>query len=56
MKPLKDATEKDILELKKRLKRRKDQRILDRDAQEAINIVNIRNRKVANTERYIFND
>lgn len=39
MKPLKDATEKDIRELKQRLKERKDRRILDRDAQEAFDIV-----------------
>lgn len=42
MKPLKNATEKDIRELKQRLKERKDRRILDRDAQEAFDIVHKR--------------
>lgn len=40
MKPLRDATEKDIQALKKRLKEQKDRRILDRDAQEVFVIVN----------------
>lgn len=42
MKPLKNATEKDIRELKQRLKERKDRRILDRDMQEAFDIVHKR--------------
>ena len=42
MKPLKNATEKDIRELKQRLKERKDRRILDRDTQEALDIVHKR--------------
>lgn len=40
MKPLKNATEKDIQALKKRLKERKDRLILDRDEQEVFDIVN----------------
>lgn len=40
MKPLRNATEKDIQALKKRLKEQKERRLLDRDAQEAFDIVN----------------
>lgn len=40
MKQLKNATEQDILELKKRLKERRERKILDRDLQEVINLVN----------------
>ena len=42
MKQIKDITENDILELKQRLQERKAQRLLDRDLQEVINIVNNR--------------
>lgn len=35
-----EATEKDISEFKQRMKERQNQRILDRDAKQAIDIVN----------------
>lgn len=37
--PIKDATKKDIQELRRRLMDRKEQRILDRDVQESIDII-----------------
>ena len=40
MKRLKDASKTDIQELKLRLKKYKEQRLLDRDLREVINIVN----------------
>lgn len=42
MKKLKDATEKDIEEMRRRLMYRKERRILDQDVEEVINIVNKR--------------
>lgn len=48
MKPLKNATEKDIQALKKRLKERKDRRLLDRDAQEAFDIVSKHKEEIKN--------
>lgn len=42
MKRLKDATEKDIEEMRRRLMYRKERRILDQDVEEVINIVNKR--------------
>ena len=46
MKLAKDATDNDILESKRRLKERQKQRRLDRDAKQAIEMVNHhRNRK-----------
>lgn len=40
MKRLKDASKTDIQELKLRLNKHKEQRLLDRDLREVINIVN----------------
>ena len=40
MKRLKDASKTDIQELKLRLNKQKEQRLLDRDLREVINIVN----------------
>ena len=40
MKRLKDASKTDIQELKIRLNKHKEQRLLDRDLREVINIVN----------------
>lgn len=42
MKPLKDATEDDIHALKERLKERREQRLVDLDAERAIEIVHKR--------------
>ena len=42
----KDASEKDILESKQRLRRRQDQLKFDRDAKQAIDIVNRHSNKI----------
>ena len=43
MKLLKDASKNDINELRLRLNKHKEQRLLDRDLREVVNIVNRRN-------------
>lgn len=48
----KDASEKDISELKQRLKERQKQRALDRDVWEIIDIVNRHSEKTSRKENW----
>lgn len=49
--PIKDASENDILEAKRRLKERQKQRRLERDAKQAIDIVNRHSEEVKRKKR-----
>ena len=49
---VKDASEKDISELKQRLKERQKQRALDRDVGEIIGIVNRHSEKTSRKENW----